>query len=190
MHRPLTLIIIINIFEYLALSTTLYPLTSIRPYKKRLNSLQYSVFYKSYFMINLKISRIRPLFQNFRGVLISRISAVPIFRGINFRGNSRSWPKKRNLRNLIPIKYGIVVVYFILFSPRRNALLVFQTKTKKLFKKTFSQLKSQSYPIINLASAPHFRQLDVSCVQTSYLHGKHGFMQSATRHDLIAFNEK
>ena len=64
-NRPLTLIIIINIFEYLALSTTLYPLTSIIPYKKRLSSLQYSVFYKSYFMINLKISRIRPLFQNF-----------------------------------------------------------------------------------------------------------------------------
>ena len=51
-NRPLILIIIINIFEYLALSTTLHPLTSIIPYKKRLSSLQYSVFYKSYFMIN------------------------------------------------------------------------------------------------------------------------------------------
>ena len=70
-NRPFTLSII-NIFEYLALSTTLYPLTSIIPYKKRLSSLQYSVFYKSYFMINLKIKRIRPLFQNFRGDLISR----------------------------------------------------------------------------------------------------------------------
>ena len=30
-NRPLTLIIIINIFEYLALSTTLYPMTSIIP---------------------------------------------------------------------------------------------------------------------------------------------------------------
>ena len=79
-NRPSTLIIIIiNIFEYLALSTTLYPLTSIIPYKKRLSSLQYSVFYKSYFMINLKISRIRPLFQNFRGFLRYRF-----FAGLNF----------------------------------------------------------------------------------------------------------
>ena len=62
---PCLLIIIIIIFEYLVLSTTLYPLTSIIPYKKRLKSIQYSVFYKSYLMINLKISRIRLLFQNF-----------------------------------------------------------------------------------------------------------------------------
>ena len=85
-NRPLPLIIIISIFEYLALSTTLYPLTSIIPYKKRLWSIQYSVFYKSYFMINLKISRIRPLFQNFCEDWISRISTVPIFDGIKFRG--------------------------------------------------------------------------------------------------------
>ena len=44
-------------------------------------------------MINLKISWIRPLFQNFRVDLISRISAVPIFRRIKCRGNSRIWPK-------------------------------------------------------------------------------------------------
>ena len=81
--RPLTLIIIINIFEYLC--TKLYPLTSIIPYNKRLSSLQYSVFYESYFMINLKILRIRPLFQHFSGDLISLISAVPTFRGIKFR---------------------------------------------------------------------------------------------------------
>ena len=35
-------------------------------------------------MINLKISRIRPLFQNFHEDLISRISAVPIFRRVKF----------------------------------------------------------------------------------------------------------
>ena len=100
-NRPLTRIIIINIFEYLVLSATLYPLTSIIPYKKRLSSLQYSAFYKFYFMINLKISRIRPLFQIFFGDLISRISAVPIFRGIKF-----CWigHKTRNPLNLIPTK--------------------------------------------------------------------------------------
>ena len=108
-NRPLTLIIIIiiiiiNIFECLALSTTLYPLTFIIPYKKRLSSLQYCVFYKSHFMINLKISRIRPLFQNFREDLILRISAVPIFHGIKFHGNLWTWPKTQNPRNLIPIK--------------------------------------------------------------------------------------
>ena len=102
-NRPFTLSII-NIFEYLALSTTLYPLTSIIPYKKRLSSLQYSVFYKSYFMINLKISRIRPLFQNFRGDLISRISVVPTFCGIKFRGNSRNLAKKSEIAKFNPNK--------------------------------------------------------------------------------------
>ena len=104
-NRPLTLIIIIiNIFEYLALSAILYPLTSIIPQKKRLSSLQYSVFYKSYFMINLKISQIRPLFQNFRGHLISWISAVPIFREIKFRRNSRIWPKSAKSAKFNPNK--------------------------------------------------------------------------------------
>ena len=98
---PWLLIIIINIFRYLALSATLYALTSIIPYKKRLSSLQYNVFNKSYFMINLKVSRIRPLFHNFRGDLISRISAVPIFRGIKFRWIGH---KTRDPLNLIPTK--------------------------------------------------------------------------------------
>ena len=73
-NRPLALIIIIiiKIFEYLVLPTTLYPLTSIMDCKKRLSSLQYSVFYKSYFIINVKISRIRPLFRRIRRDLISQ----------------------------------------------------------------------------------------------------------------------
>ena len=98
------IIIIINIFEYLVLSTTLYPLTSIIPYKKRLSSFQYSVFFKSYFVISLKISRIRPLFLNFCGDLISRISAVPIFHRINFRGNSWIWPKIAKFAKFNPSK--------------------------------------------------------------------------------------
>ena len=106
-NRPLTLIIIINIFEYLALSTTLYPLTSIIPYKKRVSSLQYSVFYKSHFMINLKILQIRPLFQTFRRDLILRISAGPIFCGIKFRGNLWIWPKNTKSTKFNPSKVFI-----------------------------------------------------------------------------------
>ena len=74
--RPLTLIIIINIFEYLVLSTTLYPLTSIIPCKKRLSSLQYSIFHKSCTNLGLNFAQIRGFGQ-----------------------------KTRNPRNLIPIKY-------------------------------------------------------------------------------------
>ena len=112
-NRPLTLIIIINIFEYLALSTTLYPLTSIIPYKKRLSSLQNSVFYKSYFKINLKISRIRPPFQNFCGDLISRLSEEPIFRGIKFRGNSQIWPKNAKSAKFNPNKVTLFAISLV-----------------------------------------------------------------------------
>ena len=55
-------------------------------------------------MINLKISRIRPLFQNLRGDLISRISAVPIFRGIKFCGNSRIWSQNAKSAKFNPNK--------------------------------------------------------------------------------------
>ena len=47
---------------------------------------------------------IRSLFQNFRGHLISRISAVPSFRGIKFRGNSRIWPKNTKSAKFNPNK--------------------------------------------------------------------------------------
>ena len=57
-------------------------------------------------MKSLKTLRIRPLFQNVRGDLISRISAVPIFRGIKFCGNLWIWPITRNPPNLIPAKFN------------------------------------------------------------------------------------
>ena len=67
-------------------------------------------------MINLKISRIRPLFQNFRENLISRISAVPIFCGIKFRGNSQIWPKNAKSAKFNPNK----VIGFTQNIPKRN----------------------------------------------------------------------
>ena len=55
-------------------------------------------------MINLKISRIRPLFQNLRGDLISRISALPIFRAIKFCENSRIWSQNAKSAKFNPNK--------------------------------------------------------------------------------------